>query len=335
MGLTETTRKNPFPAKITERTLLNKEGSTKRTYHLTLDLTGSDISYKVGDSLGIFPENPSNQVKKLLNALKKTGQEEITDPRSGSQMTLEHFFTTKANLLRIPLNLHETPLQEILSSFAPLLPRFYSIASAPSRATHTVDLLIATFSYMHEESEQEGITSKFLTETAELHTTPIYIFHHPTPSFTLPTPETPILMIGPGTGVAPYRAFLQERERENAPGENWLIFGERNRTIDFYYESFFRSLQKKEFLRLDLAFSRDQKEKVYVQHKLLEKAPDIWQLIQSGGTVYICGDASRMAKDVTAALHTIAENQGNLSPLEAKHFIKKMRRDKRLLMDVY
>ena len=368
--MTEYNKDNPFPSTILERYVLNNEGSTKKTYHVTLDLSGSNITYKVGDSIGIFPENPPDQVNELLEALDKTGHEEISDPRSGAQMTLEHFIKTKTNLLRLTTPLlkllgdsnllaeenkeeraqfiasHDlidlfkmhpptAPLQEIISYFTPLLPRFYSIASAPTISPNSVDLLIATFTYRYANKEREGIASKFLTKTAKLHTTPIPAFLHPTPSFTLPNPDKSILMIASGTGVAPYRAFLQERVKENASGLNWLIFGERNQSTDFYYESYFTSLQKKGFLRLDLAFSRDQKEKVYVQHKLLENAPDVWELIQSGGTIYICGDARHMAKDVTATLHTIAENQGTLSPQEAKDLFKQMRREKRLLMDVY
>jgi sulfite reductase (NADPH) flavoprotein alpha-component len=368
--MTKYNKDNPFPSKILERYVLNKEGSTKKTYHVTLDLSASNITYKEGDSIGIFPENPSDQVVALLEALNKTGHEEISDPRSSAQMTLEHFLKTKTNLLRLttPLlkllgdpklltednkdmrtqfianhdlidlfNMHPptAPLQEIISYFTPLLPRFYSIASANAVSSNSVDLLIATFTYWHANKEREGVASKFLTKTAKLHTTPIPIFLHPTSSFTLPDPDTPILMIGPGTGVAPYRGFLQQRVKEKASGLNWLIFGERNKNTDFYYESFFTSLQKKGSLRLDLAFSRDQKEKIYVQHKLLENACDVWNLMQSGGTIYICGDARRMAKDVTSTLHNIAETQGHLSPSEAKDLFKQMRREKRLLMDVY
>ncbi|MGE0199015.1 MAG: hypothetical protein AB7S94_09705 [Simkaniaceae bacterium] len=368
--MTEYNKENPFPGKITDRFILNKKGSTKQTFHLSLDLSGSGIAYKAGDAIGIFPENPPDQVSALLEALGKGGHEEVTDPRSGAEMTLEHFIKTKTNLLRLTTPLlkllgdpellaqenkqdraqfianHDlidlftmhpptAPLQEIISYFSPLLPRFYSIASAPSLSPTSVDLLVATFSYTHANKEREGIGSQFLCKNAKLHETPIPTYLHPTSTFTLPSPDKPILMIGPGTGVAPYRAFLQEREQTGASGHNWLIFGERNRKTDYYYESYFTSLEKRNFLRLDLAFSRDQIDKVYVQHKLLENGPDVWNLIQSEGTIYICGDARHMAKDVTIALHTIAETEGKLSPSEAKEFFKHLRRDKRLLLDVY
>ena len=216
--MTEYNKENPFPAKITERYLLNKEGSTKKTYHVTLDLSGSNITYKVGDAIGIFPENPPDQVNALLDALEKTGNEEVTDPRLGAAMSLEHFIKTKTNLLRLttPLlkllgdsellaeenkqeraqfianhdlidlfHMHPptAPLQEIISYFSPLLPRFYSIASAPSVSPNSVDLLVATFTYMHANKEREGIGSKFLCGTAELGSTPIPTYLHPTPLF--------------------------------------------------------------------------------------------------------------------------------------------------------
>lgn len=368
--MTEYNKENPFPAKITERYLLNKEGSTKKTYHITLDFSGSNISYKAGDAVGIFPENPPDIVDGLLSAMGKTGTEQVTDPRSSATMTFKHFLKTKVNFLRITTPLlkllgqytllegenkqertqfiadHDLTdlfqmhpikhsLQELISYFTPLLPRFYSIASSPSSSPHTMDLLVATFTHTHGSKVYSGVGSQFLCQTALLQTTPIPLYLHPTPHFTLPSPDKPILMIGPGTGVAPYRAFLQERELMQASGENWLIFGERCRQTDYYYQSFFEDLQNKKKLRLDLAFSRDQKEKVYVQHKLLENASEVWNLLQSGGYVYICGDARHMAKDVTIALHTIAESEGNLSALEAKDYFKQMRRDKRLLLDIY
>jgi sulfite reductase (NADPH) flavoprotein alpha-component len=159
------------------------------------------------------------------------------------------------------------------------------------------------------------------------------MYLHPTPHFLLPKdPTTPIIMVGPGTGVAPYRAFLQERAAQNAQGENWLIFGERNRATDYYYETFLEALAKKNFLKLDTAFSRDQDEKRYVQHLLLEKGQSIWNFLCKGAHLYICGDARHMAKDVTAALHTIAEKHGNQDP---KSYIKMLRKEKRLLLDVY
>ncbi len=366
--MTEYNKENPFPAKITERYLLNKKGSTKKTYHVTLDLSRSNITYRSGDAVAIFPENPPDDVNALLEVLDKSGNEELLDPRSGGEMTLEHFLKTKTNLIRIPIPLlkqvgdsklleeenkearthfianhdlidffemHPTklPLQELISYFAPLLPRFYSIASSPAVNPNSVDLLVGTFTYKHGKKERQGLASHFLCDTAIMHTTPIHAYLHPTPHFLLPPdPATPIIMIGPGTGVAPYRAFLQEREAQNATGKNWLFFGERNKSSDYYYESYLEALKNKGLLTLDLAFSRDQAEKLYVQHLLLDKGEEIWPLLSSGAHIYICGDARHMAKDVTAALTSIIETHSNEDP---KSYLKSLRKEKRLLLDVY
>ena len=366
--MTEYNKENPFPAKITERYLLNKEGSTKKTYHITLDLTGSNITYRAGDAIAIFPENPPKDVNALLEALEKSGNEEVMDPRSGGVMTFEHFLKTKVNLIRIPIPLlkqagdpkllkgeakqaraqfiathdlidffemHPTdlPLQELISYFAPLLPRFYSIASSSAVSPNAVDLLVATFSYKQGKKERQGLSPHYLCHGASMHSPSIHTYLHPTPHFLLPEdPATPIIMIGPGTGVAPYRAFLQEREAQNASGENWLFFGERNQATDYYYKAYFESLKKKGFLSLDLAFSRDQSGKYYVQHRLLEKGNDIWSLLNSGAYLYVCGDARHMAKDVTSALSSIIQTQGKENP---KAYLKKLRKEKRFLLDVY
>lgn len=366
--MTEYNKDNPFPAKITERYVLNKEGSTKQTYHVTLDLSGSGIAYKPGDAVAVYPENSEEDVNSLLNALNLSGNEEVIDPRSGGSFSITHFLKTKTNLIRIttPLlklvgdpslledqnkeartdfisrhdlieffQLHPPtiPLQELISYFAPLLPRFYSIASSPKVLPDAVDLLVATFTYEHGKKKRQGLGSHFLCHTALMHETPVYTYHHPTSHFVLPSEsETPIIMIGPGTGVAPYRAFLQEREAEGAKGLNWLIFGERNRATDYYYQSFFESLQKKDILRLDLAFSRDQKEKLYVQHLLLKEGKHVWEALEKGAHLYVCGDARHMAKDVTAALHTLVETHGDVDP---KLYIKDLRKRKRFLLDVY
>ena len=142
-------------------------------------------------------------------------------------------------------------------------------------------------------------------------------------------------MVGPGTGVAPFRAFLQERESLGSRGKNWLFFGERNQKSDFFYGDYFTSLAESEKLRLDLAFSRDQEEKVYVQHKMLEASKDLWDWLQNGSFFYICGDAERMAKDVDQALLLIAQKEGGLSEEGAKAYLKSLKAEKRYRADIY
>ena len=181
-----------------------------------------------------------------------------------------------------------------------------------------------------------GVGSHFLCERAKLETTSIPCYLQPAHSFFLPEDQnTPIIFIGPGTGVAPFRAFMQERLALQAKGRNWLFFGERNRATDFYYEEFWLELQKLDRLRLSLAFSRDTVEKVYVQHRMWEERKDLWAWIEEGAYFYVCGDAQEMAKDVEAMLQRIFVEEGSLTEEAARHKLKEMRQQKRYLADVY
>ncbi len=356
-------RQRPFAATIKERTLLNRVGSTKKTYHIVLDLQGAHLRYRVGDALAILPTNPPDLVDKLLFLLQVTGKEVITHPRTKESITLHTFFARHIDFMRVPRALLDLmgvrepsawrgvdvvtllekqlpragELHQLIACFAPLLPRFYSIASAQAVVGDEAHLLVATFRYTKEGKVHQGIGSQFLSEHAEVGVTPVPMYIQPTTHFTLPDdPQTPILMIGPGTGVAPYRGFLQQRYHEGAQGENWLIFGERHRAFDYYYQSFFEQLLEEQFLRLTTAFSRDQPEKRYVQHCLKGDAEKVWEwLEQKKGRVYICGDKRAMAKDVTATLSEIIETQGGKTARAAADYLKEMRKTKQLLLDVY
>ena len=158
----------------------------------------------------------------------------------------------------------------------------------------------------------------------------------PSHGFTLPQENsTDIIMIGPGTGVAPFRAFMQERIAQNSTGKNWLFFGEWNKTYDYFYEDFWTKLEAEGKMRINTAFSRDQEHKIYVQHRMLENAAEFYEWIKKGAFIYVCGDAHRMAKDVDAALHQIILEQGNKTDAEVKDYMKKLRSEKRYLRDVY
>jgi len=373
----------PYLAKISQKELLTKPGSTKQTYHISLDIRGSGIRYKPGDSIGVLPQNDPILVQHLLNALKASGDEIIIDSRSGKEFSVRNFLTYKANLARLtssflkivfeheklhenknklshllqkenkeqlmqyltghdPLDVlkeyHNTqlPLQDICAQFGPLLPRFYSISSSQSAHPEEVHLTVALFTFSHSGEQRFGVASHFLTQLAQESTTHIPIYVQPSHSFFLPEdPDASIIMVGPGTGVAPFRAFMQERLSQKAPGKNWLFFGERNRESDYFYSEYFDELSACKNLRLDLAFSRDQAEKIYVQHRMLEQSKDLWQWLQEGAYFFICGDAQRMAKDVDHALLQIAQKEGGLSEEEAKAYLKSLRVEKRYRADVY
>jgi sulfite reductase (NADPH) flavoprotein alpha-component len=215
------------------------------------------------------------------------------------------------------------------------MPRFYSIASSPKVFPNEVHLTVAFLQYEANGQIHTGVGSHFLCCQAEVELTPVPIYVQPSHHFTLPDPNTAMILIGPGTGIAPFRAFLQERLATQAPGLNWLFFGERNRATDFYYSDFWLQLEKQGRIRLDLAFSRDQPQKIYVQHKILEHKKSFWDWIQQGSWIYVCGDAENMAKDVDAALQQIAREEGQLSEEDARLYIKSLRTEKRYLLDVY
>ena len=364
---------NPFPAKIVERRLLNKEGSTKKTYHIVVDLNHSGLSYDVGDAIGIFPQNPPVIVEQLLKVLKKSGDEKIKAPRSEEVLSFRDFLLTKVNLMRVPAALFDhispinplaeqnskedrkkfasthdlldfctifscvdLPLETFASLLAPLLPRFYSISSSQKVVGNYAHLLVASFSYSRGEKIYGGLASDFLCKEAVLNQTLISTYIHSNLNFKLPKNlHTPILMIGPGTGVAPYRAFLQERMYQKASGKNWLIFGERNKAYDYYYQDYFAFLEKNLFLKVDTAFSRDQKEKFYVQHCLLNNGKKVWEWLVDDATVYVCGDAKQMARDVLHSFECIIQKHGMLCPKETKEYIRDLKRNKKLLLDVY
>lgn len=375
--MTEYNKQNPFHTKIKKRSLLNLPESTKKNYHLEIDLEGSDITYKVGDAAGIFPNNIEEEVSEIISLIQEPADDMMQDPRGDSSFSVKTFLSTKANLIRITTPLlqlivdkdNSSPLAKILSdkeaklnfiasydllellkmhaplklsihdfahTLAPMLPRLYSIASSPLTYPTAVELLISTFTHKHGSKIRSGLGSHYLCSVAKVNTTSISLYLHPTKTFTLPEDsDAPIIMIGPGTGIAPYRGFLQERMEKKSNGKNWLFFGERNRKSDFYYEEYLTQLEKAGHLKLSLSFSRDQEEKVYVQHLMKKQAKEFWAWMQEGAYIYVCGDAKRMAKDVNLALHRIAETEGNLSPEEAKKLIKELRKSNRYLMDVY
>lgn len=226
--------------------------------------------------------------------------------------------------------------QEIVLILQPLLPRFYSIASSQLVVGDEVHLTVAELVYETNGHLRRGVCTHYLCRLAPLNETCVPIYIQPGNGFTLPEDlDAPIIMVGPGTGVAPFRAFVQERVAKNAKGLNWLFFGERHSGSTFFYEEFWQEMVKAGHLRLDTAFSRDQEHKIYVQHRLMEKGSEIFALLEQGAYFYVCGDAMRMAKDVDMALHRIISDYGHLDETVAKEYVKRLKKEKRYLRDVY
>ncbi len=367
----------PFISLLKEKLLLNA-GSTKKTYHLVLEIDPKHLQYKAGDSIGVFTENCSKTVETCLKALHLKGSELFEDKKN-QIFSVEDFLKTKVNLSKVPLSLCRlleqsarknrpfltdllTPSKkdqlknwlenqrlpflfdtfspdlsysQVLACLPPLLPRFYSIASSPYFKENELHLTIKLVEYEINGIPQHGIASNYLCQIAQIgDKIPIYV--QPTTHFILPEdPNSSIILIGPGTGIAPFRAFLQERYIKNHQGKNWLFFGERNRRHDFYYQEFFKKLENENLLELDLAFSRDQEEKIYVQNLIYKKREQLWNWIQNGAYIYVCGDAKSMAKEVELTLLKIAQEKEGFSIEEARQFFKNLRKQKKYILDVY
>jgi sulfite reductase (NADPH) flavoprotein alpha-component len=226
--------------------------------------------------------------------------------------------------------------QDFIGLLRAMQPRLYSIASSERRHPGEAHLLVLTLTYEVRGRLRLGVGSTFANERWPLGATaPVYV-QDAQKHFALPAdPSTPMIMIGPGTGVAPFRGFLEEREAIGATGRNWLFFGEQARSWGFYYEEEFTGWASRGLLRLDLAFSRDQPQKVYVQHRMREAARDLYGWLEEGAEVFICGDKARMAADVQQELTRIVEVEGGRSAEQAAEYVAALRKAKRLKLDVY
>jgi sulfite reductase (NADPH) flavoprotein alpha-component len=225
---------------------------------------------------------------------------------------------------------------ELVESLRRSLPRLYSIASSQAAHPGQVHLLVVSVRYTIRDRLREGVCSTWLAnrwpdnETAEMY------LQNQQKHFALPTAgDTPLIMVGPGTGLAPFRAFIEHRLVTGARGKNWLFFGEQRRASDYFYEDELSRYERDGKLRIDLAFSRDQTQKVYVQHRMHEQAHDIWAWLEEGAEFFVCGDKERMAADVDRELHAIVESQGGRTPDQAKEYVERLKQEKRYKRDVY
>ncbi|CAH1219146.1 Periplasmic nitrate reductase [Paenibacillus plantiphilus] len=281
-------------------------------------------------------------ISRITTGILKAVQERINSDRLGTLLKSENSAELKQWLWgrQIVDLLQEFPLSISSNDFVgllkPMQPRMYSISSSPTRNPDEVHIIVSTVRYAFNGNARNGVCSVFLADRAEK-ASEVPIFIQKTSHFKLPpNPDTPIIMVGPGTGVGPFRGFLQERQATRATGGNWLFFGEQRAEDDFYFQEELENMQRDGILhRLDTAFSRDQGEKIYVQHRMEEHGAELWSWLQAGAHFYVCGDASRMAKDVDAALKQIIQQHGGKSKLEAEQYVKDMTQAKRYARDVY
>ncbi|AFJ01752.1 Sulfite reductase (NADPH) flavoprotein alpha-component [Methylophaga frappieri] len=369
-------RQNPLEAELTAKRVLNKAGSSKEIVHYEFSLHGSGEHYEAGDALNVIPRNRPDLVSELLTLLNadddqiepyngqnrslktllteefeirlpskellaelalRTGDAELNRLlENNDKEALDDFLWGKdiVDLLRAyPAEL--TPA-EFLSLCKPLAPRAYSISSSINKHNESVHLTISSVRYNKNDREHHGVCSTFLMDVAEVGDK-VKCYFSPNKNFAVPADDDlPMIMVGPGTGIAPFRAFLEEREVREAKGPNWLFFGDRNSATDYIYEDEITAMQKNGLLtRLDLAFSRDQEEKIYVQDRMRENGEELFKWLEQGGYFYICGDAYRMAKDVDVALHDVIAEHGGMSAQAAQEYVTQLKKQKRYVRDVY
>ena len=368
-------RKNPYEAIISYNTLLSGPNSNKEIIHYEIDLGDSGLKYEVGDSLSIIPRNKQLLVDQIIERLHTSkdfipsGHEidienllkfkfEILTPTkrlieyvekiaedSELSLILEKKdskalddFKWGMDVLDF-MNLNpkvDFIVEKFLDLLKPLQHRTYSISSSINKYDNKVHLTISSVRWKNKKRDYNGVCSTYLADDCN-ENEKIKIFFTPNKSFRLPEDkDKDIIMIGPGTGIAPFRAFLQEREVTNSSGKNWLFFGDQTRDNDFIYEDELKDMLNKNILtKLDLAFSRDQKEKLYVQHKIYENKKEFFSWIENGSTIYICGDATKMAKDVEDIILKIISEENNCSLNDSIEYLNKLKKEKRYLRDVY
>jgi sulfite reductase (NADPH) flavoprotein alpha-component len=369
-------KRHPFAATVLENIRITGRHSTKATRHVELDLGGSGLAYEPGDALGIAASNNSHLVEELLEATGLSGDEEVTVKNASislaSALTSRFEITiasprfiqqwatlTAARELSVLLEadlsgecvrflkqhhvidiVRRFPIggvsaENLLAGLRPLQPRLYSLASSQKIVGEEAHITVAPVRYELHGTARGGVASTQIADRLEMgDTVPVYVQENP--HFRLPGNDVPIIMVGPGTGVAPFRAFLQEREASAAAGRSWLFFGERQLRSDFLYQLEWQQWLKDGVLtRLDVAFSRDGANKTYVQHRMLERAGEIYGWLEEGAHFYVCGDEKAMARDVHQTLIDIVEREGGLSHDAANEYVKRLASDQRYQRDTY
>nr|WP_246584994.1 sulfite reductase flavoprotein subunit alpha [[Mycobacterium] fortunisiensis] len=340
-------RNRPVAATLTVNRLLTTTDSDKEVRHYELDLTGSGIAYQAGDSLAVHATNDPDLVAAILAQLNVGPDHRVADADETLGVLLSERLEIRTpsralQELAGPAGYGEDVLDlikragltvdEVVDTLRPLQFRDYSIASSPLVHPDHIHLTVATVRYPAGDRQHGGVASTYLAERAQT----VQVHLRPNHHFRLPAADVPIIMIGPGTGIAPFRAFLQERAAAAAPGQSWLFFGDRRRDNDFLYGDELQAFHESGSLtRLDLAFSRDQETKVYVQHRMRENATELFAWLQDGAHLYVCGDADHMAKDVDAALHEIIAESGGLDADAAHAYVNDLIKTHRYLRDVY
>jgi len=367
------TRAHPVDAPLSRNVLLTAPGASKEVRQFGFDVSEHEVSYSVGDALGVYPVNDEATVQRWLEATGLSAHDVVEV--DGDDVELAEALRTRYDICRVTPNLLDFVIQgspaagslrtarrskaeldrwlrgrdgvDVVAEFGVradpeqwrdalvrLTPRSYSISSSPLVSPHEVQLTVSVVRHRGGDGARRGgVCSTFLADRASRAS----VFLQPSPHFRPPEDgSTPMIMVGPGTGVAPFRGFLQERRALGHTGRNWLFFGDRHRAENFYYRDDFEDMLQDGLLnRLDLAFSRDQPQRVYVQHEIRHHGAEVWRWLEDGAHVYVCGDATRMAKDVDEALTAVIRRHGGLSSEAAHDYKRELVATKRYVRDVY
>ena len=368
------TKEAPLTASLAVNQKITGRDSEKDVRHIEIDLGDSGLRYQPGDALGVWYQNDPDLVKELVELLWLKGDEpetvegktlslaealrwhfeltvntgnivenyatltrsETLLPLVGDKAQLQHYAATTPIVDMVRFSPAQLDAQALVDLLRPLTPRLYSIASSQAEVESEVHVTVGVVRYEIEGRARAGGASSFLADRVE-EEGEVRVFIEHNDNFRLPSnPQTPVIMIGPGTGIAPFRAFMQQRAADGAEGKNWLFFGNPHFTEDFLYQVEWQRYVKEGVLsRIDLAWSRDQKEKVYVQDKLRQQGAELWRWINDGAHIYVCGDANRMAKDVEQALLEVIAEFGGMDIEAADEFLSELRIERRYQRDVY
>ncbi|EAB2698895.1 NADPH-dependent assimilatory sulfite reductase flavoprotein subunit [Salmonella enterica] len=368
------TKDAPLTATLSVNQKITGRNSEKDVRHIEIDLGDSGLRYQPGDALGVWYQNDPALVKELVELLWLKGDESVTVdgkalplaealewhfeltvntanivenyatltrsepllPLVGDKAQLQHYAATTPIVDMVRFSPAQLDAQALIDLLRPLTPRLYSIASAQAEVESEVHITVGVVRYDIEGRARAGGASSFLADRVE-EEGEVRVFIEHNDNFRLPAnPQTPVIMIGPGTGIAPFRAFMQQRAADGAEGKNWLFFGNPHFTEDFLYQVEWQRYVKEGLLsRIDLAWSRDQKEKIYVQDKLREQGAELWRWINDGAHIYVCGDARRMAADVEKALLEVIAEFGGMDLESADEYLSELRVERRYQRDVY
>jgi sulfite reductase (NADPH) flavoprotein alpha-component len=352
--------KKHFEGKIITSVNLNDRGSTRRTWHIEIS-TEEDMDYEAGDSIAIIPSNRTEVVDRIITLAGIDGDQNVVLAKA--EGSIRDLLTHKLNICYLlgntvkkyaALTGHDIPdmrmdlvdllkiyplkaevhFSEVLALLHPIAPRLYSVSSSAKVEPRQVHITVSHNGFMKEEQQHFGLCSSFLGDLPV--NSPISFYIHRNRSFKLPAADKDIIMVGPGTGIAPFRAFLQERDMEGASGRNWLFFGERNFTTDFFYQTEIQQYHATGMLHsVNLAFSRDSDHKVYVQHRMAEQGKELFNWLENGASFYVSGSKLPMSHEVEETLFNIVREHGNKTETEARAYLDHLKKEGRYQKDVY